>query len=53
MCLKSLKIFSFDKNNMLYEEKVSLNKLVLRIENVVLKGFSIIYECVQSMVIVP
>jgi hypothetical protein len=42
------KTFSFDKNKLLYECKVSWNRIVKGIEIFVLKGFGVIY--VKSMI---
>ncbi len=39
---------SLDRNKLLYEYKISWNKIVKRIEIFVLKGFGIVY--VKSMV---
>jgi hypothetical protein len=41
---------SFDENKLLYECKVSWNKILKGIKILVLKFFDIVYVCVKSMV---
>jgi len=46
---KTFENTSFDNDNLLYEWKISSNKFVKRIENLIFKGFNIVCECVKAI----
>jgi hypothetical protein len=41
---------SYNENKLLYEYKVSWNKIMKGLEILILKGLGIVYECVKPMV---
>jgi hypothetical protein len=49
-CLSPLETHSLDKNKLLYEWKVSSNKVMKGIEILVFKSFGTIYDCVKSLI---